>query len=103
MLDLIDKFSVDPTNEFIVFIANMHSLNTVQNGAQLALNTRNLVKCYLACGLDPQKVLIFNQSDVPAHAQLKVVLEPLTTFAFMKRMHKYKDFLQSGKEDEINL
>lgn len=103
MLELVDQYKNDPTNEFFVFIANMHSLNTIQDWKQLVTNTKNLIKCYLACGLDKEKVVMFNQSDVPAHAQLKVILETITTLWFMKRMHKYKDFIQNGKEDEINM
>lgn len=103
MLDLIDEYSTDPQNSFIVFIANLHSINTVQNWPQLSLNTYNLVKSYLAFGLDPKKVHIYKQSDIPAHAQLKAVFEALTTFGFMKRMHKYKDFVQAGKEEELNV
>lgn len=75
--------------EKFLFVANMHSLNSVQDGS-LAKNTYNTLKLYLACGVDPDDVFIYNQSDIAAHAQLHWVLSSLTHMWFMERMHAYK-------------
>jgi len=55
----------------------MHSLTTVQDGS-LRQNAINSLKLFLACGADPKQVFIYNQADVPGHAQLMWVLSCLT-------------------------
>ena len=91
---IIDASS-DKNNEVFLFVANMHSLTTVQDWS-LRENTLNTLKLYLACGVDPEKVFIYNQADIPAHAQLARVLSCYTHMWFMERMHAYKD--KSGKK-----
>ena len=49
------------------FIADLHALTTIQDKGQLQKNVENQVLSYLACGLDPKKVIFYRQSDVPAH------------------------------------
>ena len=51
--------------EIFMFIANMHALTEFHDAEGIRQNTFNVVKSYLACGLDPEKVHIYNQSDVP--------------------------------------
>ena len=53
-----------------LFIADLHALTIYQDPKELRENTDNLIAIYLAAGLDPSKVKIFKQSDVPAHNQL---------------------------------
>jgi len=55
----------------------MHSLTTVQDGS-LRQNTLNTIKLYLASGVDPDKVFIYNQADVAGHAQLAWVFNCYT-------------------------
>ncbi len=86
--------------EVFLFVANMHSLTTVQDGS-LRQNTLNTLKLYLACGVDPEKVFIYNQADVPGHAQLARVFNCFTHMWFMERMHAYKDKMWKQKANEI--
>lgn len=93
----------DPNNEIIMFIPNMHALTTWVDPESMKQNTINVLKSYIAIWLDPNKVVFFKQSDVPAHAELNRVLWCLTTLWFMKRMHAYKDALDKWKADETTL
>jgi len=89
--------------EIIVFVADLHALTTLHNASQLKNNIINLVKALIASWLDPEKVLIFKQSDVPAHTQLNWVLACITPLGYMKRMHAYKDALAKWKADDITM
>jgi tryptophanyl-tRNA synthetase len=91
-----------PDAETFLFVANMHSLTTVQDGS-LRRNTINTLKLYLACGAGTDKVFIYNQADVPGHAQLQRVLACLTHMGFMERMHAYKDKIANRKANEISV
>lgn len=88
--------------EKFLFVANMHSLNKVQDGS-LHSNALNTLKLYLACGIDPDDVFIYNQADIPGHAQLQRVLSCITHIGFMERMHAYKAAVDSGKASEIGV
>lgn len=87
--------------ESFYMLANLHSLNSVQNAAELAKYTRNLVLDYLAIGLDPQKSTIFLQSDVPAHAELCWIFDSIVTMPYLMRAHAFKD--AEAKDKEINV
>jgi tryptophanyl-tRNA synthetase len=89
--------------EKFIFIANLHSINPAQPGQQLLENTKDLIKDYLAIGLDPERVTLFLQSDVPSHTELSWILSNLVTVPFMERAHAYKDKVANGKEPSVSL
>lgn len=89
--------------EIVCFIADMHSLNTVYDKVQMENNVFSVLKSYIACWLDPNKITIFRQSSLPEHSQLAWILWCITTLWFMKRMHTYKDALDKWTSDEINM
>jgi tryptophanyl-tRNA synthetase len=84
-----------------IFIADLHSLTTVQNGAELAQSTIDLAIDYLAIGLDPEKVTIFKQSDLPEVAELSWIFNCITTMPYLMRAHAFKD--AEAKNKEINV
>ena len=84
-----------------IFIADLHSLTSVQNGKELAQSTLDLAIDYLAIGLDPDKVVIFKQSDLPVVTELGWVFNCITTMPYMMRAHSYKD--AEAKNKEINV
>lgn len=88
--------------EVFLFVANMHSYTTIQDGS-LRQNTLNTLKLYLAAWVDPDKVFIYNQADIPGHVQLAWVLTCLTHMWFMDRMHAYKDKSWKSKANEISV
>jgi tryptophanyl-tRNA synthetase len=83
-----------------VFVADMHALTTVQDGAELARNARDVALDYLAIGINPEKTAIYLQSDVPEVAELAWVFQCLTTMPYLMRAHAYKD--AEAKNKEIN-
>ncbi|MBP5372906.1 MAG: tryptophan--tRNA ligase, partial [Clostridia bacterium] len=80
-------------NEYdcIYAIADLHTLTVRQEPAMLRARTLELLALYLACGLDPQKSVIFVQSHVPAHAELTWILNTITSVGEMQRMTQFKD------------
>lgn len=86
------------------FIADLHALTTVQDKGQLQRNVENQVLSYLACGINPAKVIFYRQSDVPEHVELQNILNNVTPLGLIKRCHAYKDKLQKGvAEENINM
>lgn len=77
--------------DFLVFVADLHAITVPQDKTELRKNIKSLVALYLACGLDPEKVKIFIQSEVPQHSQLGWVLECNGYIGELERMTQYKD------------
>ncbi len=84
-----------------IFIADYHALNTMQDAEEMRRRTRELVMAYLAIGLDPEQVVFFKQSDVPAHTELCWIFDTLTTMPYLMRAHAFKD--AEAKNKEINV
>jgi tryptophanyl-tRNA synthetase len=78
------------------FIADYHSLTSVQDGQVLRDNVRQLAIDFLACGLDPQRSVFFRQSDVPEHCELSWILSTVTPMGLLERCHSYKDKVARG-------
>ena len=82
-------------------MADLHTLTVRQNPAELRKRTVSLAAIYVACGLDPQKHIIYCQSHVPAHAELAWILNCYTYMGELNRMTQFKD--KSAKHaDNIN-
>ena len=56
--------------ELFIFVADLHALTTYIDPEQLRKNKKDIFALYLACGLDPEKVTLFFQSDISAHSEL---------------------------------
>jgi tryptophanyl-tRNA synthetase len=97
------QFQDMPDTKLFMFIPNQHSLTALHDPKLIRQYTTNAIKSYLACGLDPDKSLIYLQSDVPAHAQVFWVLSCITNMGFMKRMHSYKDAVAKGVEEDLTV
>ena len=80
----------------------MHAITVRQNPAELRQRTLDLLALYIACGVDPEKCVLYLQSHVPAHAELCWVLNNYTYVGEMERMTQFKD--KSAKHaDNINM
>ena len=77
--------------ELYIFIANQHAITIPIEAKELRKNTKDLIALYLASGLDPEKVTIFLQSDVAAHAKLGWVMTCMSYMGELQRMTQYKD------------
>jgi tryptophanyl-tRNA synthetase len=96
---------VDMQDEFNChfFIADYHALNTIQDKKVLAENILNIVIDYCAIGFDPQKSIIFKQSDVSEHTELAWIFDTITTMPYLERAHAYKDAEAKGKEISVGV
>lgn len=84
--------------DILIFIADIHAITVTQDRIALRNNIRNLAALYLACGLNPKKVHLFVQSEVPMHNQLGFVFECNTPLGELERMTQYKDKKQRQVE-----
>jgi tryptophanyl-tRNA synthetase len=78
-------------------IVDQHAITVAQNRLELRKNIRSLAALYLAVGIDPEKAVLFIQSEVPAHAQLGWVMQCVAHVGELERMTQYKD-KSSGKD-----
>ena len=85
----------------IYCVVDMHAITVRQTPADLRKRSLDTLAIYMACGIDPEKVIFFIQSHVPEHAQLSWVLSCSTMFGELSRMTQFKD--KSAKHaDNIN-
>src|SRR5580704_11099232 len=82
--------------EALYFIANYHSMTSLLDAAERRRNTLDVALDFLACGLDPEKTLLFRQSDVPEVTELAWMLTTLTPMGLLERCTSYKDKLAHG-------
>lgn len=80
----------DKYNSYL-FIADMHAITVKQDPEVLHQNIKNLLAIYLACGIDPQKNIIFIQSENEYHANISWMLECNTSYGVLTRMTQFKD------------
>ncbi len=90
-------------NEGRFFIADLHALISTQDKGELQKNIYNQVRTYLAIGLDPDKVTIFKQSDIPEVTELGWIFNCLITMPQLMRAHSYKDAEAKNKEVSVGL
>lgn len=84
--------------ESYIFAADFHSLTSVQDQKEMSRLTLNVMIDYLAVGLDPDKVVLFKQSDVPQVTELAWIFNCLTSVPRLMRAHAYKDAAARNKE-----
>lgn len=89
--------------EGFYFIANLHSLTTVQDASLLREFTQDAALTYLAFGLDPERSVLFRQSDVPEHAELFWILGSVIPLSHLERAHSYKDKIAKGIRPDFGL
>jgi len=80
------------------FIADYHSLNTVKDAETLKNYIYEVAAVWLACGLDPNKVLIYKQSSVPETFELSTIINAFTSKGLMNRAHAYKAQVDVNRE-----
>ena len=83
----------------IFCIVDLHALTLPQEPEQLRQQTREVTAAYIAAGIDPERCIIFNQSTVPAHAELAWLLGCLTPLGWLNRMTQFKE--KAGKNREM--
>jgi tryptophanyl-tRNA synthetase len=83
-------------HECFYFIANYHTLTSIQDAELLREYTRDVAIDYLTMGLDPQKVCLFRQSDIPEVTELAWILSCVTGKGLLERAHSFKDKVAKG-------
>ena len=85
-------------HECLYFLADLHAISMPHVPADLGGNTREMVAALVACGIDPDRSILFNQAQVPAHAELQWLLSGTARMGWLSRMTQFKD--KSGKNRE---
>lgn len=86
------------SNESLFCIVDLHAITMPITPTDLMRSTLEVAAAYIACGIDPQKSLIFVQSHVPYHTELAWLLGCLTPMGWLNRMTQFKD--KAGKDRE---
>jgi len=99
------KQMIDLQKDNLVYalIVDYHALNSVKDAEKMREFTHDVVLDYLALGFDPDKNVIFKQSDVSEHTELGWIFNTITTMSYLKRSHAYKDAEAKGAEGELGV
>jgi len=87
-----------PEFETIYCMVDLHAITVWQDPAALSHNTRELCAGYIAAGINPDQSILFNQSQVPEHAQLAWIFNCVARMGWMQRMTQWKD--KAGKNTQ---
>jgi tryptophanyl-tRNA synthetase len=98
-LGAIVKFvELQKSFECLYCVVDLHAITVPQDPLALKANTREIAAAFIACGIDPNKNIIFNQSQVAEHAELAWVLNCVARIGWLNRMTQFKD--KAGKDRE---
>ncbi|MGB7408923.1 MAG: tryptophan--tRNA ligase [Pontixanthobacter sp.] len=84
--------------ECLFFLADLHALSMAHEPAALRQGTLEMAATLVACGIDPDRSILFNQAQVPAHAELQWLLSGTARMGWLNRMTQFKD--KAGKNRE---
>jgi len=90
--------AMKPGEECLFFLADLHALSQPVVAAELASNTVEMAATLLACGIDPERAILFNQARVPGHSELAWILGGTARMGWLNRMTQWKD--KAGKSGE---
>lgn len=90
----------DPTNESFLFIADMHTLTQIKNGATIKQNTYSTAAAWLAFGLDINTTVFYRQSDIPEVTELSWYLSCFFPYQRLTLAHSFKD--KADRLEDIN-
>ncbi|MBD3730849.1 MAG: tryptophan--tRNA ligase [Sphingomonadales bacterium] len=85
-------------NQCLFFLADLHAISLPHVPADLRAATREMAAALVACGIDPERSILFNQAQVHAHAELQWLLNGTARMGWLNRMTQWKD--KAGKNRE---
>ncbi|WP_338467519.1 tryptophan--tRNA ligase [Novosphingobium sp. ZN18A2] len=85
-------------NQCLFFLADLHAISMPHVPADLSAGTLEMTAALVACGIDPARSILFNQAQVPAHAELQWLLGGTARMGWLNRMTQWKD--KAGKNRE---
>ncbi len=91
-VDLQDKY------DCIYCVVDLHAITVWQEPEELKRNTREVTAAFLACGIDPRRHIVFNQSQVAEHAELGWIFACIARMGWLNRMTQFKE--KAGKDRE---
>src|SRR3712207_605574 len=98
-LGAIKRFvAMQGTHDCIYCVVDMHAITVPQNPGDLTRQIREVTAAFLAAGIDPKRHIVFNQSQVPQHAELAWVFNGVARLGWLNRMTQFKD--KAGKDRE---
>jgi len=89
---------MDADSRCFFFLADLHSISVHETREQRLANVRDMTAALVACGIDPDRSVLFNQARVPAHAELCWLLNGTARIGWLNRMTQFKD--KAGKNRE---
>ena len=92
------KLNNDDENDCVFCVVDLHAITIKQDPNELRNNIRKTVATFIACGIDPEKSIIFNQSTVPAHSEATWLLSCVARMGWLNRMTQFKE--KAGKDKE---
>jgi len=93
----------DPSYDCFYFIADWHALTSdYADTSGVAQNVIEIATDYLGVGLDPKKCVIFQQSQIPEHAELHLLLSMVTPLGWLERVPTYKEALENVKDKDLH-
>jgi tryptophanyl-tRNA synthetase len=96
--------AMKPDEDCLFFLADLHALSQPVVPAELASNTVEMAATLLACGIDPDRAILFNQARVPAHSELAWILGGSARMGWLNRMTQWKDKAgKSGESQSVDL
>ena len=95
---MLQWIKLQDTHECIYCVVDLHAITVFQDPAELRQSIRTVTAAYLACGLDAKKSIIFNQSQVSAHAELGWIFNCVARMGWLNRMTQFKE--KAGKDRE---
>jgi tryptophanyl-tRNA synthetase len=84
--------------ECLIFLADLHAITVYNDPVELGANVREMAAALISCGLDPARVILFNQARVPAHPEMAWILNCTARIGWLNRMTQFKE--KSGKNRE---
>jgi tryptophanyl-tRNA synthetase len=87
----------------VYFLADYHSMTSVRDAAERRGFAREMALDYLACGLDPERAILYRQSDLPETCELAWILSTVTPMGLLQRAHSYKDKVAQGLQPDHGL
>ena len=88
----------DDQNQCVFCVVDLHAITIKQDPKELRNNIRETVATFIACGINPKKNIIFNQSAVPAHSEAAWILSCVARIGWLNRMTQFKE--KAGKDKE---
>ena len=92
------KLNNDDQNECVFCVVDLHAITVTQNPKKLKDNICETLATFIACGIDPEKSIIFNQSRVSAHSEAAWILSCVARMGWLNRMTQFKE--KAGKDKE---